>query len=77
MSFSEYNIADEGFLFPEADICWKEKEKIRSEINTNHTKYSGKSFCVHLSYGLDGNAYAYFFENHGFDNINIYARTEI
>ena len=65
------------FSFKEADIPWKEKEKIRAEINTYYSKYRGQEFAVHLSFGLDDNSYAYFFENRGFDDINIYKRRSI
>ena len=65
-----------GFPFelPEADFDWKEKEKIRSEINTNYIRYRGKEFAAHFSYGLDDMPYVYYFENRGFDDINIYYR---
>ena len=56
---------------------WWEEEKIRSEINTNYKKYCGKKYCVHLSYGLDNRAYAFFFINHGFDEYDFYAKIEI
>lgn len=69
-SFGQY------FEYPEADFDWREKEKIRTEINTNYRKYNGKSIAVHLSYGLDGKSYKYYFENHGFDDINIFIRNE-
>lgn len=62
------------FSFEEADFDNREKEKIRSEINTNYGKYAGKIMAVHISYGLDGEAYKYYFENHGFDDINIFVR---
>lgn len=62
------------FKYPEADFDYREKEKIRSEINTNYGKYAGKKLAVHISYGLDGRAYKYYFENYGFDEINIFIR---
>ena len=64
------------FVFVEADFDWREKEKIRSEINTNYSKYRDIRLGVHISYGIDDKAYKYYFENHGFDDINIYARLE-
>lgn len=67
-------MSEHPFSRPPARISWKEKEKIRSEINTNYSKYEGKELCIHASYGLDDKAYFYFFENHGFDEINIYKR---
>ncbi|MCR5651284.1 MAG: hypothetical protein K6F86_08915 [Lachnospiraceae bacterium] len=65
------------FDHDETDIEWKEIEKIRAEINTNYSRYRGKSYCIHISFGLDDRAYKYYFENHGFDDINIYLRTEM
>ncbi len=62
------------FEFDEIDIDWKEIEKIRAEINTNYSKYRGKPYGIHVSYGFDDMSYAYYFENHGFDDINIYRR---
>lgn len=64
------------FRYGEADFDWREKEKIRAEINTNYSKYRGKVIAVHRSYGLDDRAYKYYFENHGFDDINIFIRKE-
>lgn len=51
-----------------------EYSKIISEINTNYGKYEGKKYCVHSSYGFDGIAYWYYFENHGYNKYNIYAK---
>ncbi len=65
------------FEFPEAELSWKELEKIRAEINTQYSKYRGEPAGLHRSYGLDNKAYTYYFENHGFDDINIYYREEI
>ena len=58
-------------------LHWKEEEKIRSEINTYYRKYQDKEYCVHLSYGLDNTAYAYYFINYGFDNYDFYLKTRI
>lgn len=54
-----------------------EYAKIISEINTNYEKYENMLFAIHASYGMDNRAYLYYFENHGYDNYNIYARVEI
>ena len=54
-----------------------EYAKIISEINTNYSKYEGKRFAAHSSYGIDNKAYIYFFENIGYNNYNIYLRMEI
>lgn len=49
-----------------------EYAKICREINTNYSKYEGKTYAVHISYGIDNKPYWYYFENHGYDNHNIY-----
>lgn len=49
------------------DISWKEKEKIRHEININYKKYSGLRIIAHLSVGFDNKYYIYYVENNGFD----------
>ena len=64
------------FEYEEADFDWREKEKIRAEINTNYSKYRNKPIAVHRSYGIDDRSYMYYFENHGFDDINIFIREE-
>jgi hypothetical protein len=51
-----------------------EYAKIYSEINTNYAKYEGMAFAIHASYGLDNKPYWYYFENHGYNNYNIYMR---
>lgn len=54
-----------------------EYAKIYSEINTNYGKYEGKPFAVHISYGIDDISYLYYFENHGYNEYNIYMRVEL
>lgn len=52
-----------------------EYSKVYSEINQlYYSQYEGKDIAAHTSYGLDGKSYVYWFENHGFDNYNIYLR---
>ena len=52
-----------------------EYRKICSEINQIYdVQYKGKRVGAHTSFGIDGKAYVYWFENHGFDNYNIYLR---
>ncbi len=58
----------------QCEFDWREREKIRSEINTNYTKYKKERYCVHISYGLDGYSYEYYFVNRGFDDYFFYAR---
>ena len=65
------------FEYDAVYLEWREAEKIRTEINTNYSRYCGKVYCIHVSYGLDCRAYKYYFENHGFDDINIYLRIEM
>jgi len=65
------------FLFSTFTLPAAEYAKICSEINTNYSKYKDMSFAVHASYGIDNQAYWYYFENHGYDNYNIYMRIEM
>ena len=55
----------------------REYAKIVSEINTNYSLYEGKRICIHLSYSIDCRAYAYVFENHGYNEYVFIARDEI
>lgn len=71
MVFKEIN---KPFELPTYRLNYKEKIKIEHEINTNYIKYDGQEFCVHYSYGLNNKSYRYFFENHGYNNYNIYDR---
>ena len=49
--------------------------KIVSEINQLYeTVYKGKRIAAHTSFGMDGMAYVYWFENHGFNDYNIFMR---
>lgn len=55
-----------------------EYAKICSEINTiYYGKYEGKTLAIHMSYGIDNKAYWYYFENHGYNNYNIYMRVQM
>ncbi|MCR5487997.1 MAG: hypothetical protein K6F35_10835 [Lachnospiraceae bacterium] len=65
------------FVFSPFILSGAEWAKICGEINTNYEKYRGKEMAVHLSYGIDDSAYAYYFENHGFDDYNIYSRVKM
>ncbi len=64
-------------LFNSFNLDRREYAKIISEINTDYEKYEGKRFAIHMSYDNDGNAYWYYFENHGFNDYNIYMRVEV
>ena len=47
----------------------EEYAKIVSEINSVYfSTYAGHSDAIHFSVGTDNCYYAYYFENHGFDN---------
>ena len=37
-------------------------------------QYDDKKICSHVSFGIDGVVYVYWFENYGFDNYNIFMR---
>ena len=62
------------FVYNTFLLSKKEYAKICGEINSNYSKYENKPFAIHSSYGVDNKAYWYFFENHGYDNYNIYMR---
>lgn len=54
----------------------KEYGKICSEINQIYeVQYKNKNIAAHTSFGIDGKTYVYWFENHGFDDYNIFFRT--
>ena len=53
-----------------------EYAKVYSEINTNYALYEDQFYCAHITYGIDNKPYWYYFENHGFNNYNIYLRIE-
>lgn len=65
------------FIYSTFNLNPVEYAKICSEINTNYAKYNGMAFAVHASYGVDNKAYWYYFENHGYNNYNIYMRVEM
>ena len=48
------------------------KDNIRYDSRGN---FRGNVLCMHASFGLDGRAYIYWFENHGFNDYNIYMRS--
>ena len=51
-----------------------EYAKIISEINTDYEKYKDKLLATHISHDIFGTECVYYFENHGFDNYNIYMK---
>lgn len=58
-------------------LASNELAKIFSEINTNYAKYRNMKYAIHMSYGTDNKAYWYYFENHGYNDCNIYMRVEV
>ena len=63
------------FTRPTFWLCPKEYAKIYYEINQIYdVQYKDKLIAAHPSFGVDGLAYIYWFENHGFDNYNIFLR---
>ena len=65
------------FLFTTFILSRWEYAKICGEINTNYSKYAGRRIAVHISYGIDNIPYGYYFENHGYNNYNIYMRIDL
>ena len=52
-----------------------EYSKIYSEINQlYYALYENKTIAAHTSFGIDGIAYVYWFEIHGYDDYNIFNR---
>ena len=52
-----------------------EYAKICSEINDSYESlHKGYAICTHTSFGLDGKVYNYWFENHGFNDYNIFSK---
>ena len=76
MHFEPIQFDDYGnmYEFPRLEIDAREAAKIVHEINTNFKKYEHDGLGVHYSYARDNRCYAYYFENHGFNNYNIYAK---
>ena len=65
------------FNFDTFILSKSEYAKICSEINSNYDKYEGIPFAIHMSYGIDNNAYWYYFENHEYNDYNIYMRVKM
>lgn len=77
MRFTEIPFDENGVPFskPAFRIDIEEYRKITSEINSVYNvKFKNKLLCAHTFFGIDGIAYVYWFENHGFNNYNIYLR---
>lgn len=67
------------FLFKTFILDKQEYAKIMSEINTNYMRYVNKPFPIHISHevGIESKAYLYYFENHGYNNYNIYMKIPV
>lgn len=65
------------FSMPSFWIEPKEYGKIIREINqVYYAQYADKRKALHASFGLDGQPYIYWFENHGYNNYNIFFRVK-
>ena len=67
-----------GYPFRKATFWLPPQEygKIVHEINQLYdSQYKGKPIASHPSFGIDGIAYIYWFENHGFNNYNFFMKT--
>ena len=67
---AKYNI--EQFYKKEEQDRQAEKQKTEEKTIWQHHLYP-----VHYSVGIDNHYYAYFFENHGFNDYNIVEKFEI
>ncbi len=75
--FGSGSNSENGFAMPTLRLPKQEYAKVMSEINNiYHAKYKGKPICRH--YTADETGYwEYVFENHGFNNYNIFKKEEI
>ena len=63
------------FEYKTLPLSREEYAKIVSEINTDYfSTYINQPYALHFSLGDDDRYYAYYFENHGFDDYNIVER---
>jgi len=70
-----FDLDGNTFKYEQVDIDSKEISKITHEINNiYHSKYAGKRLGMHRSIDLNGNYCIYYFENHGFDDYNIFGK---
>ena len=75
--FGRYDSKGKPFEYPTCVLNSKEYAKIISEINSNYELYRKKRYSAHYSIGVDDRYYIYFFENHGFNDYNIYEKYEM
>ena len=79
MKYEDLPIDMKGYLFsmPAFWLESNEYSKIISEINqVYNVQYKGKPFATHVSFATDGEAYIYWFENHGYNDYNIYLKVK-
>lgn len=63
------------FIYPSFWLNPLEYKKIYSEINNVYeAQYKEKPLATHVSFGVDGRAYVYWFENRRFNDYNFYLR---
>ena len=62
------------FFYETYYLNTREYAKIISEINTEYDRYKDKPLAMHISHDIFGAECVYFFENHGFNNYNIYQK---
>ncbi len=80
MHFRDLPLDSNGkpFSMPTLWLHSKEYSKITSEINQLYAiQYVNEPISMHSSYSMDGKAYYYRFENHGFNDYNIFMKIEI
>lgn len=65
------------FTRPSFWLSKQEYRKVISEINQIYeSQYKGLPVATHTTFGIDGMVHTYWFENHGFNNYNIFLRTD-
>ena len=75
--FGNGNNSEQAFKKPTYKLPKEEYAKVTSEINNVYNdKYKDKPFCEHLTADETG-YWKYSFENHGFDDYNIFKKEEI
>lgn len=77
MGFTGLPLDTNGFSFKMNTFYLDSREysKIYSEINQIYeVQYKNKAIASNVSYGIDGIAYIYWFENHGYNDYNIFQR---
>lgn len=63
-----------GDCFSVVVDCGQFKEIAKCRSLVYEIQYKNKAIASHVSYGIDGIAYIYWFENHGYNDYNIFQR---